>query len=105
MRGFQVVNQPCVVIHILPFEILCLQTFNNWYCVGVGASNCPQCEDERFELDMVIEAGASAIKLLEPMEEELRAIDNTAGINILQVAFRFLMENVYLTLVSQHSPL
>ncbi|CAM9857947.1 unnamed protein product, partial [Ectocarpus sp. 13 AM-2016] len=37
------------------------------------------CEDERFELDMVIEAGSSAINLLEPMEEEIKCIDKTAG--------------------------
>lgn len=34
---------------------------------------------------MVIEAGASAIKLLEPMEDELKAMDNTSGVNVLQV--------------------
>lgn len=39
-----------------------------------------QCEDERFELDMVIEAGSSAINLLEPMADEIAAIDNTAGV-------------------------
>lgn len=39
-----------------------------------------QCEDERFELDMVIEAGSSAINLLEPMADEIKAIDNTAGV-------------------------
>lgn len=55
------------------------------------APNCSflslfQCEDERFELDMVIEAGASAIKLLEPMEEEINGMESTAGVNILQVS-------------------
>lgn len=39
-----------------------------------------QCEDERFELDMVIEAGTNAINLLEPMEDEINAIDTTAGV-------------------------
>lgn len=48
-----------------------------------------QCEDERFELDMVIEAGASAIKLLEPMAEEIITLEANSsansGVNILQV--------------------
>ncbi len=39
-----------------------------------------QCEDERFELDMVIEAGSSAINLLEPMADEIKAIDKTSGV-------------------------
>lgn len=43
-------------------------------------TNSIKCEDERFELDMVIEAGTSAINLLEPMEDEINAIDNTAGV-------------------------
>lgn len=38
-----------------------------------------QCEDERFELDMVIEAGNSAIRLLEPMREEIENLESTAG--------------------------
>ncbi|CAM9790345.1 unnamed protein product, partial [Scytosiphon promiscuus] len=38
-----------------------------------------KCEDERFELDMVIEAGSSAIALLEPMADEIKTIDKTAG--------------------------
>lgn len=40
-----------------------------------------QCEDERFELDMVIEAGSSAINLLDPMGKEIENMDHSAGVS------------------------
>ena len=39
-----------------------------------------QCEDERFELDMVIEAGSSATRLLEPMEEEINSLEISGAV-------------------------
>lgn len=48
---------------------------------------------------MVIEAGSSAIKLLEPMEEEIKIIENTAGVNVPQVScFRIFISIYYISI-------
>jgi len=38
-----------------------------------------KCEDERFEIDMVIDCNASALRLLEPLAEELALFAKTNG--------------------------
>ena len=37
-----------------------------------------RCEDDRFELDMIIENGNSAIRALRPMAEQLNSMSNEA---------------------------
>ncbi|KAL7684976.1 putative transcriptional regulatory protein Sin3 [Plasmopara halstedii] len=40
-----------------------------------------KCEDERFEIDMVIEANASTISILEPLAQEIEALKSSNGSN------------------------
>ena len=35
---------------------------------------CVQCEDERFEIDMVIDSNTATIRVLEPLAEEIAAL-------------------------------
>lgn len=39
-----------------------------------------QCEDERFELDMLIEAGASTIRLLDMMAKDISELDEEVSV-------------------------
>lgn len=38
-----------------------------------------KCEDERFEIDMVIEANASTISILEPLAQEIEVLKKSSG--------------------------
>lgn len=39
-----------------------------------------QCEDERFELDMLIEAGGSTIRLLDLMAQDISELDGDVSV-------------------------
>jgi len=62
----QVLNNRCISIPTGSEDFSFKSTRKNQY-----EENLFKCEDERFELDMVIENNASAIRVLEPLEEKI----------------------------------
>lgn len=52
---------------------------------AVTAIRSPQCEDERFELDMVIDAASSAIGLLDLMAQDILKLGEEAGVRHMPI--------------------
>jgi len=63
----QVLNNRCISIPTGSEDFSFKATRKNIY-----EENLFKCEDERFELDMVIENNASAIRILEPLEKDIQ---------------------------------
>eukprot|EP00954_Amorphochlora_amoebiformis_P021390 1346080-Amorphochlora_amoeboformis.AAC.3 len=65
----EVLNNRCISIPTGSEDFSFKATRKNIY-----EENLFKCEDERFELDMVIENNASAIRVLEPLEKKIDAL-------------------------------